>query len=352
MAIVQEQKVSYDSEADSTTHTLTITEPVQNRLMLLICGASAVLNTPSGWSKAVGSTNDLDVVIFYRIAPASFGTSVQFGSGSSCSASAVYLEYSGIVTTTPLDQTASNTSVGETGTTGTTSQADELAIGAMGAGGTNVDNNWTSWLNSFTEEHDLASSGGSFNASLGVASRILTATGTYITGATNGAGGGLSGCIATFKAAAGGSDQELNVPFFQNSVQIFAPTIQNQANQDLAVPHFGNVNQLFLSSIANQPNQDLLVPFLAPATVLFAPFLQNEGELFEPILAGNGTLADQIMNGLISQGFLMGSLADRERARLLAKLVLTEPQKLTIDDLYELASEDNRIAGLAEPVFA
>lgn len=68
--------------------------------------------------------------------------------------------------------------------------------------------------------------------------------------------------------------------------------------------------------------------------------------VFEPTLAGSGSLADQILQGLINQGFTTGSLADRERARLLAKLTLSEPQALTIQDLYDLADEPNRLAGL------
>jgi hypothetical protein len=65
----------------------------------------------------------------------------------------------------------------------------------------------------------------------------------------------------------------------------------------------------------------------------------------DPILVGTGSLADRIMEGLISQGFTTGSLSDRERARLLAKLVLVEPQPLTIQDLYDLADEPNRMVG-------
>jgi hypothetical protein len=201
--LTQHQKVSYDSEADSTTHSLTITEPTEGRLMVLVACASAVLNTPSGWSLAISATNDPDVRIFYRIAPASFGTTVQFGSGSSCSASAVFMEYSPI-DGTPLDRTASQPSVAQTGTTATTTQADELLIAALGAGGTNADNNWSSWANSFVEEHDLASSGGGFNITLGVAVRVVAGAGTFDTSATAGAGSGPCGCIVTFKVGTAG----------------------------------------------------------------------------------------------------------------------------------------------------
>lgn len=154
-------------------------------------------------------------------------------------------------------------------------------------------------------------------------------------------------------AESAGEDQEVDVPFHQNSVQIFNPTVGNQSPQDVNVPHFDNINQLFLASVGNQSPQEVNVPFFTNNNQLFTPQVFNEGEeLFEPILAGNGSLADQIFNGLVSQGFLTGSLADRERARLLSKLVLAEPQNLSLQDLYDLADEDHRLSGLEEPVFA
>lgn len=153
--------------------------------------------------------------------------------------------------------------------------------------------------------------------------------------------------IAVEIAASAGADLELNVPFFQNSPQLFSPSVTNQDNQNLDVPHFGNINQLFLITVQNQPNQDLDVPFHQNIAVLFTPLVFNEGEdVFEPILAGNGTLADRIFEGLISQGFLTGTIVDREYARLLAKLALTAPQPLSLDDLYSRAGEDNRILGI------
>jgi hypothetical protein len=55
-----------------------------------------------------------------------------------------------------------------------------------------------------------------------------------------------------------------------------------------------------------------------------------------------------MMAGLVIQGFTTGSLADRERERLTAKLVLSEAVAATfsISDLYELANETNRLMGL------
>lgn len=72
--------------------------------------------------------------------------------------------------------------------------------------------------------------------------------------------------------------------------------------------------------------------------------IQDSGD-YEPILVGDGSFADRMMQGLISQGFFEGTLADRERARLLAKLGLTQAVDLSIQDLYWMAEEPNRLGG-------
>jgi len=148
-----------------------------------------------------------------------------------------------------------------------------------------------------------------------------------------------------YEAVAG--EQDLNVGFHQQVNQIFAPTIQNQANLNLSVGFKASSSQIFLSTITNQANSNLLVAFKSSSATIFQPTINNEGdELFEPILLGNGSLADRILAGLIDQGFLSGSLADREYLRLLNKLGLAYTGAQTLADLYELAAEDNRIAGL------
>jgi hypothetical protein len=48
---------------------------------------------------------------------------------------------------------------------------------------------------------------------------------------------------------------------------------------------------------------------------------------------------DQKMDDLILAGYVSGSLADRERKRLLAKAGLVEPQRLSLSDLYRINSE-------------
>lgn len=51
---------------------------------------------------------------------------------------------------------------------------------------------------------------------------------------------------------------------------------------------------------------------------------------------------DTLFNTTLA-AFAPGTLADRERKRLLAQLALTEPQKLTLQDLYRLAGERPRV---------
>jgi len=77
--------------------------------------------------------------------------------------------------------------------------------------------------------------------------------------------------------------------------------------------------------------------------IIISTELPDPGGDMGPILVGSGSLHDQIMAGLESQGFSIGSISDRERARLLAKLVLIEPQPLSLYDLYDRADEPYRI---------
>jgi len=65
----------------------------------------------------------------------------------------------------------------------------------------------------------------------------------------------------------------------------------------------------------------------------------------DPIQLGTGSVFDRILAGLESQGFTTGSIQDRERGRLLAKLVLTPTQAIgkTLVELYILAAEPYRL---------
>lgn len=54
------------------------------------------------------------------------------------------------------------------------------------------------------------------------------------------------------------------------------------------------------------------------------------------------TKSDTLYNTTLA-AFAPGTISDRERKRLLAQLALTEPQKLTLQDLYKLAGERPRL---------
>jgi hypothetical protein len=73
--------------------------------------------------------------------------------------------------------------------------------------------------------------------------------------------------------------------------------------------------------------------------------LASSGDsVFEPIELGDGSRNDCIMAGLVSQGFTSGTIADRERARLLAKLELSPPvEGYSLYDLYRTAAEQPRL---------
>jgi hypothetical protein len=177
----------------------------------------------------------------------------------------------------------------------------------------------------------------------------------------------------TFDFDLGGMDLDLNVGFFQKTKSFFVPTLQNQTNENLSVGFFQKTKsffspilqlqdaqtlnvgfktgglQLFTPGIVNESDSNLLVGHKSSSLSLFQPTIFNEGdEMFEPTLVGEGSLADQILAGLESQGFEEGSLADREYARLLSKLGLAYTDGYSIQDLYSLADEPNRIAGLVE----
>lgn len=78
--------------------------------------------------------------------------------------------------------------------------------------------------------------------------------------------------------------------------------------------------------------------------VSFDNFLVETLAAFDPILSGSGSINDQIMAGLVIQGFTTGSITDRERARLLAKLGFSATiAGYSLYDLYREAAEEPRI---------
>ncbi len=210
MTFTQVQKKPYAASAAAVTHNMPTldSEPVEGNLLSWAISCSTTLVTPSGWTLRVGVADAFtDQAIFDRRAAAGMGTSLSFDLGSSGTAVAEFFEYSSDVGAIVPDQTGSTTTDnGGSGTTGTTAVNDELAIAAVGdestgsQGGTTA-TNFSAWSNSFTEEADLGGTAGAGdNAFMGVASRILTATGTYSTTPT---GSSNSGMIATYMEVVG-----------------------------------------------------------------------------------------------------------------------------------------------------
>lgn len=208
--IAQVQKKVYGSVSASTNHTVTFDSgPTQNNLLILTVVGDATASTPAGWSLATSQVQFVGIYIFYKVAGAGESSSITVTIGSSTNASMVAMEYSGMATSTPLDQVAGtnnyNGSAVPSGTTATTAQADELlvaAVGLSGGGGSIDSTTFSSWSNSFTEQGSGFGNAGATTTHVrnGTADRIVSATGAYSTTATISASTvSASAVIATFK---------------------------------------------------------------------------------------------------------------------------------------------------------
>ena len=183
-----------------------------NFLVCTICSGGDITNVTdtagNTWTKAVDQGQAallLFTDIWYAENCAAGANTVTLSGGFANFEHIAVAEYSGMATSTVLDQIASqngNNTISEPDSSGTptTTQADELLIGAIGNNSTRTVDPWGS---SFTEQADQASN----SRALSWGDRIVTVTDAYD------ASGTLSGItdwqclIATFKvaAAAGGS---------------------------------------------------------------------------------------------------------------------------------------------------
>jgi hypothetical protein len=142
----------------------------------------------------------LDVEIWLGIVSASASKSITINLNAAPAAAAVgdVCEYSGIATSSFLDQTASangDNAKPLTGTTITTTQANELWVGLTMSTFSSAQ---SSPLNSFT----LYDGTYTYPVSVAFLSYIASATGTANSGTTISNTQYWAGCIATFKAAA------------------------------------------------------------------------------------------------------------------------------------------------------
>jgi len=154
-------------------------------------------NTSSGASGAM----------YYKVAVGD-ETSVRLDWGNSEDISIRVAEYSGIVTTNPLDRSSSAVSSGavtflSTGSTAATVQNNELAIAMMGSDTFDNTNTGRSWTEvTFTEDTYIGGAAG--DPGLSVAHLDLTSTGTVATKfTTSGSGDEMVAIVATFKVSGG-----------------------------------------------------------------------------------------------------------------------------------------------------
>lgn len=208
--ITQVQTKTFGASANSTTHTLTFTSTPTSGNLLVVCivADDFMATAPSGWTKAgTGAQDFTGCYIIYKVAGASEPTSVTITIGSSTSCCMQGYEYSGIVSSSPLDQSAAATGQGttttiNTGTTGTTSQAKELAVAvvAQSTAGSFTLRTVTGWSNTFVDLGSTDSSAVGTTCRINSSTKILAATGTQTTTATlSGNGSGHNnGVIATF----------------------------------------------------------------------------------------------------------------------------------------------------------
>ncbi|MDX1708225.1 MAG: hypothetical protein R3274_06470, partial [Desulfobacterales bacterium] len=184
------------------------TAPTENNLLVAIVGnrdSSTAPNTPSGWSVAISqTTNTPGQVIFYKIAGASESSTVTVNNyGTSTNLGIHIYEYSGVATSSPLDQSNSASGNSATASTGsiTTTQDNELLIAGLVSNDREA--SFSSWTNSFSEKNDFHITSGKpgDKSGFGGADRIVSSTGSFSTSATVSGSGAWRGQIVSFKEA-------------------------------------------------------------------------------------------------------------------------------------------------------
>jgi autotransporter-associated beta strand protein len=167
---------------------------------------TSIAQTGVTWTRAsqATNTNGSTTEIWYASGVSTSDQSIVVNLANSLRAAGVIIEYSGVLSASPLDVVASNTGNGttaSTGTTATTAQANELWIGGIGL----VSSSYTlgTPTNSYTAVANAASGSGTAtnNARVYALERFVTATGTQGSGGTVSTSSQWSGTVAKFKAA-------------------------------------------------------------------------------------------------------------------------------------------------------
>ena len=208
------------SAANTFTVTLNSAPANGNTLMAIVSTRGntdsrmiSISQTGATWTRAVQKTNTNGVTteIWYAPNTTSAVTTVRINLAASLCAAAVVMEYSGILTTNPLDKTASATGNNNsplTGTTTTTTQANELWIGGVGFMNSNynIQGNPANYFTNITSANSNSGSGSWWwwtptpdnDAKVYAFEKIVTSTGQASTGGTLSNSTNWSGAIATF----------------------------------------------------------------------------------------------------------------------------------------------------------
>jgi autotransporter-associated beta strand protein len=166
---------------------------------------TSISQTGAAWVRAAEAHNtSMTTEIWYAPNLSGAAQAITINQGSFLSA-AVVMEYSGVLSANPLDQTkgATGTSIAAvTGTTATTTQANELWIGGIGFA--HRTRTLGSLLNSFTAVGNSTSihATNANNARVYALERFANATGTAFSGGTLSSSTQWAGTIATFRMLA------------------------------------------------------------------------------------------------------------------------------------------------------
>lgn len=212
MAAVQIQKKEYFSTTDATGHSIVLdSTPTENNVIIVFVTSGASITVgPSGYTQATSGNDFVRGHCYYKIAGASESATISITISVADAVCLQAFEYSGLLNADLLDQTSSVTDVGSgttivSGTTGTSEQANELVFVSAHMRTSEVPaQSVTAWTNSFTIENECVSTGAAnSNVLLNVASKIVSAVGTFqSTGTiTTGGLGNDVALVASFKIA-------------------------------------------------------------------------------------------------------------------------------------------------------
>ena len=224
--------------------------PTEGNLLIVAMawrGNNTVTATPSGWSLATngGDGTGIDSAIYYKIAGASEPTAANFTISAVAFRVGIAFEYSGIVTTSPLDvvnSNSGNSTSGTTGATGTLAQASELIFTLFSS--QNSSDTWGSHDNGLTEIVEMHSGSGTAtsNCVLSIATKVSTVTDSINYGATLTTSRPWSSAVATFKELT-----DISVSLSGKSLT----TSQDGLTDSLACALSGNANSVAQGSIAD-----------------------------------------------------------------------------------------------------